>query len=179
MVKEKRSFFERLTGAASIDDYGDSFEEEVIPAPGSEKNNLKMRDVHKGKDSEMESDDEVQGSGNWIEEEEEGQLSVDVYQTADQIILKAVVAGVKPDHLDVAITRDMVTIKGKREEQKEVTEENYFYKELYWGSFSRTILLPQEVEVDGAEANEKHGVLIIKLPKIDKDRETKLKVKAS
>ena len=113
------------------------------------------------------------------EEEEEGQLSVDVYQTADQIVLKAVVAGVQPQNLDVSITRDMVTIKGKREEQKEVSEDDYFYKELYWGSFSRTILLPQEVEVEGAEASEKHGVLIIKLPKIDKDRETKLKVKSS
>jgi len=168
MAKEKRSFFERLTGTASIDDYSDSFdEEEIIPASGKEKH------------IKVDTDENGGDTTNWVEEEEEGQLSVDVYQTADHIILKAVVAGVKPDHLDVSITRDMVTIKGKREEQKEVTEENYFYKELYWGSFSRTILLPQEVEVDGAEANEKHGVLIIKLPKIDKDRETKLKVKAS
>lgn len=164
MAKEKRSFFERLTGTASIDDYDDSFdEEEVMPRAARREDAL----VH----------EDEKGNG-WIEEEE-GQLSVDVYQTPEHIIIKAVVAGVKPDHLDVSITRDMVTIKGKREEQKEVSEDNYFYKELYWGSFSRTILLPQEVEVDGAEANEKHGVLIIKLPKIDKDRETKLKVKAS
>ncbi|MEX0652442.1 MAG: Hsp20/alpha crystallin family protein [Candidatus Paceibacterota bacterium] len=172
MAKEKRSFFERLTGTASIDDYDDSFnEEEIIPAPHQR---------HPLKDSALDMEGDGEGAlGNWVEEEEEGQLSVDVYQTADHIILKAVVAGVKPDHLDVSITRDMVTIKGKREEQKEVTEENYFYKELYWGSFSRTILLPQEVEVDGAEATEKHGVLIIKLPKVDKDKETKVKVKAS
>ena len=168
MAKEKRSFFERLTGTASIDDYSDSFdEEEIIPGARKEKS------------LEIDSEENGRDVNGWVEEEEEGQLSVDVYQTADQIIIKAVVAGVKPDHLDVSITRDMVTIKGKREEQKEVTEENYFYRELYWGSFSRTILLPQEVEVDGAEANEKHGVLIIKLPKIDKDRETKLKVKAN
>lgn len=169
MVKEKRSFFERLTGATSIDDYPDSFdEEEVVVAP-----------VGKEKHINIESDSNGKEQDSYVEEEEEGQLSVDVYQTADYIILKTVVAGVRPDHLDVSITRDMVTIKGKREEQKEVTEEDYFYKELYWGSFSRTILLPQEIEVDGAEANEKHGVLVIKLPKIDKDRQTKLKVKAS
>lgn len=168
MAKEKRSFFERLTGTASIDDYSDSFdEEEIIHTQGKEKH------------FKIDSNGDENELNDWVGEEEEGQLSVDVYQTSDQIILKAVVAGVKPEHLDVSITRDMVTIKGKREEQKEVTEENYFYRELYWGSFSRTILLPQEVEVDGAEANEKHGVLIIKLPKIDKDRETKLKVKAS
>lgn len=170
MAKEKRSFFERLTGTASIDDYNDSFdEEEVIVAP-----------ARKEKHIEIETSAREEGAGDLLEEDEEdGQLSVDVYQTDDHIILKAVVAGVKPDHLDVSITRDMVTIKGKREEQKEVTEDDYFYRELYWGSFSRTVLLPQEIEVEGAEANEKHGVLIIKLPKIDKDRETKLKVKAS
>lgn len=167
MARNKPSFFERLTGATSIDELDDAFEEEVIPAPRKEKH------------IEIEMDDEGHEEGRWMEEEEEGQLSVDVYQTADQIIIKAIVAGVRPDHLDVSITRDMVTIKGKREEHKEVSEENYFYKELYWGSFTRTILLPQEVEPEGAEANEKHGVLTIKLPKIDKDRETKLKVKAS
>ncbi len=176
MAKEKRSFFERLTGTTSIDDYDDSFDiEEVIPA--SEKSNFKIGTTNKERCLELDSNENEEDA--LIEENEDGQLSVDVYQTAAHIILKAVVAGVKPDHLDVSITRDMVTIKGKREEQKEVTEENYFYKELYWGSFSRTILLPQEIEVDDAEANEKHGVLIIKLPKIDKDRETKLKVKAS
>jgi len=178
MAKEKRSFFERLTGTASIDDYNDSFEEEeTLPMRG--KGAMHSGSDYKEKDLDSEHYGENKVLSNWIEEEEEGQLSVDVYQTGDHIILKAVVAGVKPDHLDISITRDMVTIKGKREEQKEVSEENYFYKELYWGSFSRTILLPQEVEVDGAEANEKHGVLIIKLPKVDKDRETKLKVKSS
>ena len=171
MAKQKRSFFERLTGTASIDDYNDSFDEEgVAVAPVGKEKHIEI---------EPSSSNNGKDLGNWVEEDEEGQLSVDVYQTAEHIILKAVVAGVRPDHLDVSITRDMVTIKGRREEQKEVTEENYFYKELYWGSFSRTILLPQEVEVEGAEANEKHGVLIIKLPKIDKDRETRLKVKAS
>jgi len=160
-MSKKPSFFERLTGTVNIDDY------ELDESP-------QINTV---------SDESIAGpdSGDdWMEEENnEGQLTVDVYQSPNEIIIKALVAGVQPENLDVSITRDMVTIKGKREEQKEVTEENYFYRELYWGSFSRTILLPQEVEVDGAEASEKHGVLIIKLPKIDKDRETKLKVKAS
>lgn len=164
MAKEKRSFFERLTGTVSLDDYSDSFEEEEEVLPASRRESPAASET---------------GQSHWIEEEGEGQLSVDVYQTPDHIVLKAVVAGVKPENLDVSITRDMVTIKGKREEQKEVTEENYFYKELYWGSFSRTVLLPQEIEVDEAEASEKHGVLIIKLPKVDKDRETKLKVKTN
>ena len=89
------------------------------------------------------------------------------------------VAGVRPDDLDLSITRDMVTIKGKREESHEVENEDFFHKELYWGSFSRTVLLPQEIDVEASEASEKHGLLIIKLPKIDKDRQTKLKVKSN
>jgi HSP20 family protein len=73
----------------------------------------------------------------------------------------------------------MVTIRGAREEHKEVAEDNYFHKELYWGAFSRTVLLPAEVEVEEASAQEKHGLLTIRLPKIDKEKQTKLKVKTS
>ena len=110
---------------------------------------------------------------------EEGQLTVDVYQTANDIVIKTMIAGVKPEDLDISITRDMVTIKGSREETREVDEGDYFTKELYWGTFSRTILLPQEIEVETAEALEKHGLLIIKLPKVDKGKQTKLKVKSN
>lgn len=149
----KRSFFEKLTGGTPADEYDEDMLE-VQEAPRS-------------------------AEGGWIEEEaQEGQLSVDVYQTPDQIIVKALVAGVRPDDLDVSITRDMVTIKGKREAHREVTEDNYFSQELYWGAFSRTILLPQEVDADAAEASEKHGLLTIKLPKINKGKQTKLRVKA-
>ena len=119
------------------------------------------------------------GKGDWGEDEdEEGQLAVDVYQSPDEIIIEAMIAGVKPDDLNVAITRDMVTIKGRRQEMSTVAEENYFYKELYWGSFSRTILLPHEIDIENAEAAEKHGLLTLKLPKIDKGRQAKLKVRS-
>ena len=115
----------------------------------------------------------------WIEEEgEEAQLTIDVYQTPTEIIVKSIVAGVKPDDLSISITRDMVTIKGKREENREVVDDEYFYKELYWGSFSRTVMLPQEVNPEEAEAIEKHGLLIIRLPKLDKEKQTKLKVRS-
>lgn len=109
----------------------------------------------------------------------EGQLSVDVLQTPDDIIIKTIVAGVNPNDLDVSITRDSVTIKGSREEDISVNDNDYFYREVYWGEFSRTISLPAEVEVEEAEAIERHGILTIRLPKIDKDRETKLHVRTS
>lgn len=158
MAKEKKSFFERLTGSTHIDEDG-----------GSEERSVRLSG--KGKKGDKDA---------WLEEENgDGQLTVDVYQTADDIVIKTMVAGVKPEDLDIAITRDMVTLKGIREESREVNDGDYFTKELYWGSFSRTILLPQEIDVEAAEANEKHGLLIIKLPKIDKGRQTKLKVKSN
>ncbi len=111
--------------------------------------------------------------------EEVGELHVDVYQTPTHIIIKTMIAGVRPEDLDVSVTRDMVTIRGKRERHTESNSTDYFFQELYWGAFSRTIMLEQEIEIEGAEATEKHGLLIIRLPKINKGRQAKLKVKSS
>lgn len=107
----------------------------------------------------------------------EGQLSVDVIQTPDDIIIKTIVAGVSPEDLDVSISRDSVTIRGSREDDVMVSDNDYIHREVSWGSFSRTISLPAEVEVEEAEASERHGILTIRLPKIDKERQTKLQVK--
>jgi HSP20 family protein len=151
MPKEKKSFFERLTGTMRMDDRRDEDEQEVHKNPSS-----------------------------WIEEEEEdkdGELTVDVYQTADMIVVKAMIAGVYPEDLDISITRDLITIRGVREEERTAKDDDYFIRELYWGSFSRTITLPEEIDVDEAEAVEKHGLLILKLPKLDRKRQSKLKVK--
>ena len=124
----------------------------------------------------VRSDAEV---ASWIEDESdaEGELTVDVYQTPEMIIVKSMIAGVRPEDLDISITRDMVTIRGKREAERVAREEDYLARELYWGSFSRSISLPEEIDVDAAEAVEKHGLLILKLPRLDKKRTSKLKVK--
>jgi HSP20 family protein len=111
-------------------------------------------------------------------EEQEGELSVDVYQTESEIIVEAMVAGVKPEDLHLNITRDMVTVKGRRAGNESVSEDDYFYRELYWGAFTRTILLPHEIDIEQSEAVEKHGLLIIRMPKLDKARSTKLKIKS-
>ena len=96
-----------------------------------------------------------------------------------EIIIKTMVAGVRPDDLDVSITRDSITIRGKRSEDRTVSSDEYLHRELYWGSFARTIALPEEIDVDGAEAVEKYGMLVLNLPKIDKNRQTKLRVKGN
>ncbi len=113
-----------------------------------------------------------------VEEELDGELSVDMYQTEKDIVIEAMIAGVKPEDIQVNITRDIVTISGKREANKSVIHDDYFYQELYWGTFSRSIMLPHEIDIETAEAIEKHGMLIIKMPKIDKGRQSKLKVKS-
>jgi HSP20 family protein len=164
MARGKQSFFQRLTGAVSTDEY-DDFEEET------------HRDFQRDRQPVQSP---PQREDEWMEEEAtEGQLTVDVYQTPEEIIIKSIVAGVRPEDLDVSISREMVTIRGLREEHKEVSEDNYFHKELYWGAFSRTVLLPAEIEVEEAQAQEKHGLLTIRLPKIDKEKQTKLKVKTT
>lgn len=159
----KPSFFSRLTGGSQeYDDYFDDPQAEhaKFTGKGGERHaQIKVR--------EEES-----------QQEETGELAVDVYQTPDHIVIKALVAGVQPQTIDIALTREMLTISGTREDEREVEEDNYFQRELYWGSFSRTILLPEEVDVDMAEASEKHGILMIRLPKINKKRQTKLKVRS-
>ncbi|MEK7463997.1 MAG: Hsp20/alpha crystallin family protein [Patescibacteria group bacterium] len=152
MAKEKKSFFERLTGTVRMDETRDN---EFKSAADGSKNVVAWMD----------------------EEEKDGELTVDVYQTNEMIVIKAMIAGVRPEDLDIAITRDMVTIKGSREEEKVARDDDYFVRELYWGSFSRSISLPEEIDVDESEAVEKHGLLILKLPKLDKKRQSKLKVK--
>lgn len=157
MAKEKKSFFERLTGTVRLD-------EKEAEQNGS-KNGRGLPNSKKE---------------DWIaEEEKDAELTVDVSQNDSEIIVKAMVAGVHPEDLDVDITRDMITIKGHREEERNSKDEDFFVQELYWGAFSRSITLPEEIDVDAAEAIERHGLLILKLPKVDKGRKTKLKVKTS
>lgn len=109
---------------------------------------------------------------------EEGQLAVDVYQTRDNVVIQSTIAGVKPDDLDISIANDMVTIKGKRSRVDEVKTEDYFYQECYWGSFSRSLSLPIEIDVDKAKADLKDGVLTLVLPKASRARTKKIKVKS-
>lgn len=114
----------------------------------------------------------------WIDEDyEEGQLSIDVYQTPDAIVVKSTIAGVKPEDIDISINNDMLTIRGMRQEQETIEEDNYLYKECYWGSFSRSIILPMEVEGDRIEAFLENGVLTIVLPKSKSAKQINIKVR--
>jgi len=138
-------------------------------------------------DDELMNDDEETSLGpeeaeaeedNWIDEDyEEGQLSIDIYQTPKAIIVKSTIAGVNSEDIDISINNDMLTIRGKREENEEIKEEDYLYKECYWGSFSRSVILPVEVEADKIEAVLENGVLTITLPKAKTSKQISVKVK--
>lgn len=115
--------------------------------------------------------------GGWLEENYDGQLSVDVYQTEDSIVIKSTIAGVKSEDIDISINNDMVTIRGLRQKQEEVAKEDYFYQECYWGGFSRSIILPVEVKEDKVDAVLENGILTVILPRAIKTKSTSIKVK--
>jgi len=132
----------------------------------------------KGYDEERTAKIRNESSEEELISEEEGQLTLDVFQTPTEIIIKSTIAGVKPEDLDISINNDMVTIRGLREKEEEISQKDYYYQELYWGSFSRSVILPVEVDADEAQASMKNGILTIRLPKADKEKKHKIKVKS-
>lgn len=163
MNREKPSIFERLLGTVRLQEEDLNHLEH-----GNMKKDFSPLKVRNEDDKVFTQD----------EPDEEGQLSVDMYETDKEIIIEAMVAGVRPDDLQLNIARDQVTIRGKREPNTQIQDDGYFIKELYWGAFSRTVSLPHEIIIEEADAVEKHGLLILRLPKLDKNRQTKLRVKS-
>ncbi|PIP21796.1 MAG: heat-shock protein Hsp20 [Candidatus Nealsonbacteria bacterium CG23_combo_of_CG06-09_8_20_14_all_40_13] len=112
---------------------------------------------------------------DWMDDYE-GQLAVDVYQTEEDVVIKAPIAGVKREDLEISITDEVVNIKGERRENEEVAKENYFVQECYWGGFSRSYILPIAVDSEQAKASLKKGILTIAIPKLEKSKTRILKV---
>lgn len=124
----------------------------------------------------MAKDKEPEESGgDWLEEYE-GQLAIDAFQTPDAVVVKAPIAGVKPDDLEISITDEVVTIRGERKEEKAVERDSFFTQECYWGSFSRSYVLPVAVDSEQANANLKDGILTITIPKQEKSKTKVIKV---
>ena len=128
-------------------------EEDTSPAPSAPKN---FHDEH------------------WFGKE--GELAIDVYQTAKDIVIQTAVAGVKPEDLDIQIENDVVTIRGARVNPVEHEEKEYFHQECFWGVFSRQVFLPEEIDVKNVEASSKEGVLTIRLPKMAREATRKVKI---
>lgn len=172
------TFFEKLTGAGassklSPQDIANFVKEE-------QEKHHSMR-VPKNKEETMEPKHLIVTEGEKTEsaEAEEGELTVDIYDKGDALVIQSTVAGVKPEDLDIAIANDTVTIRGRRERQEEIEEKSFYYKELFWGMFSRSIILPEEIEEDLAEATYRHGLLTLRLPKKRRGVVQKVKVRVT
>lgn len=172
--KKKKSIWSKLTG---VEDEEINDTEEIGQKPEdndyseNSKADFRQEETDKRK-KETDKEEWAEGDENY-----EGQLSVDVYQTSNSIVIKSTIAGVKPEDVDVAIENDMLTIRGQRKIDEEIAEENYFYQECYWGGFSRSIILPVEVVTDKIDAALKDGVLTVTLPKAKKSKGISIRVK--
>ncbi len=173
MTKIKRSFLERLTGAKRIEPE-ENYAEETPIRP---TNNFYQEETEINMNSSFNSPKNMNEENISSSDSNEGQLTIDVYQTESDIVIKSTIAGVKPEDLDVSINNDMVTIKGERKNEEEVPEENYYYQECYWGKFSRSVILPVDVLAEKIEASMKNGILTVRLPKADVNKTKKIQVR--
>ncbi len=113
---------------------------------------------------------------SWLEEDDDGQLAIDVMESDDEIILVAPIAGVKKTDIDIAINSEMVTIKGTRRSPHISSDDHYFIQECYWGPFSRNYILPTPIDPNNVKANLKDGLLIVTIPKDAKSKAKSVKI---
>jgi len=186
-MEDKKSFFEKITGTKSVQQEIEQETPTEQTAPkfvsfDNEEQEAKtkaMPALHKIQIKEEEKKESIPATDDkkdWFADDAEGQLVLDVYQTENDIIVKSTLAGVKSEDIDISITNDMLTIKGVREKDQEIREEDYYYQECYWGVFSRSVILPSEVEEDHIQASLKNGILTIRLPKAEKIKTKKISV---
>lgn len=176
MNNTRKSFLQRLTGSFKEED------EEAIEKMSQvnrksfgklSKKNIDIDD--EDDDRDIDIDIEIEDDDNLVTVE--GQLGIDLFETPVEVIVKTMIPGVRKDDIDISLSRDMLTIRGERKDEKTIADDDYHYRELYWGSFSRTVKLPHEVDIDKAEATESQGMLTLRLPRIDRERKASLKVK--
>jgi len=116
---------------------------------------------------------------DWLQADEietEGQLALDVFHDEKKIVIKSTIAGANPENLKISLHNDLLMIKGRRDIDEDVPEENYLFKECYWGPFSRSVILPAEVDTKRVDAEIENGVLTITLYKT-KPEKIEIKVK--
>lgn len=171
-MRRKRSFFEKITGTVNLDDNIDRFEDELQIDAATQKAAAEEK-TH----SNDEEEHAIYNTSLTPEKEDDvGQLAVDVRESTREIVVQAMVAGVKPSDLHIDISYDSVTVHGVRERDRGSEDDHYHHNELFWGSFSRSIVLPAEIEIETARASEKHGLLTLHLPKIDKQKKIRVDV---
>jgi len=104
--------------------------------------------------------------------------ALDVYQTSNEVVVKAALPGLKPEDVNIDITGETLTIRGESKAEQEIKKEDYLYKERRYGSFSRSVILPSGLKTDKAEATMENGILTLTIPKLEEVKPKKISVKA-
>ena len=207
MPRKEKSFFGKIMGGDVTDVPVDEEEDivEMEDADVIDEEELEDEDELEGEEEHFEEDEEEDDEepaaapapveyedvepeavpvGNAVSARDEewmndyeGALNIDMYQTKDNVIIKSTIAGVRPDDIDITVANDMVTIKGSRSREEKITQDDYFYQECYWGSFSRSVIVPVDIDSEQIEADLKDGILTIIIPKAAKAKTKKVKVK--
>ncbi len=112
------------------------------------------------------------------DETTEGQLALDIYQTQNEIVVVAPIAGVKLADINVSVTEDVLTIKGNRYLEFDIPDEDYFTQECFWGDFSRSVVLPAAVDTTRISATFKDAVLKISIPKTERTKTKIVRIKS-
>lgn len=164
MPDNNKDFFEQLAG---VKKENDEFEADLVRAS-------KVSAVAEGQEAVITTKNGLADAGF---DDAEGHLLIDVYHDAENITIESVIAGVESDDLDISITPESVVIKGSREHKEKIKKDDFLHQECFWGKFSRSVILPQEIDPDKAQASLKDGVLKIVLPKIHRGQGKKIRVK--
>ena len=164
-----------LTSVQSVNEEPEE-SEEVPEKKKPAKKPKKKSAFAKATAGEEEKIDKVKKEDDFFEGSE-GELTVDVFQKDNELIVQSAIAGIEPEDLDITIEDDLLIIKGKREKRFAEESENYFFQECYWGRFKREILLPVEVDSSRINAKLEKGILTIKIPIIKREHKTKISVK--
>ena len=178
--KEKTSFFSKIMGGSVVDNAPQTVAVSQDDE-GAEAEELTPLEEAVIEDQELEIEEEApkqkpKEGEEWMSDFE-GQLNIDMYQTKDNVIIKSTIAGVRPEDIDITVANDMVTIKGSRKKEESVIGDDYFYQECYWGNFSRSVIIPVDIDSENIEADLKDGILTVIIPKAAKAKTKKVKVK--
>lgn len=112
------------------------------------------------------------------EQDRDGEIAVDVYQTDQNVVIVSPVAGVDPEEIQISAGQDTITISGQRQAAHTKKQHGLITQEIYWGSFSRTVQLPDGTAPERAQAAFKHGVLTVKVPKTEQPKKKTIKVQS-
>ncbi|MBI3231549.1 MAG: Hsp20/alpha crystallin family protein [Candidatus Doudnabacteria bacterium] len=181
-MAKRTSFFGKIMGGSVTEDAMPVAVSQVPEEAEPEAEELISEETEledRAEMSEVPASEGVQKSKegeDWMSDYE-GQLNIDMYQTKDNVIIKSTIAGVRPEDIDITVANDMVTIKGSRKKEETVSGDDYFYQECYWGNFSRSVIVPVDIDSENIEADLKDGILTVVVPKAAKAKTKKVKVK--